>query len=94
MTQQDYEKAKAECWEEFKRENLDGEVQWQPVSRYDVFCAAFDRAYALGKEKETITQEEIEDAAKDYAYDIDDSDWERQRARDGFVDGANFALGK
>lgn len=48
----------------------------------------------LGKPIETITQEEIEDAAKDYAYDIDGSDWERQRARDGFVDGANFALGK
>lgn len=31
----------------------------------------------------------IEEAAKDYAYDIDGTDWERQRARDGFVDGAN-----
>lgn len=51
MTQQDYEQKKRECWEEFKRTNLDGEVQWQPVSRYDVFCAAFDRAYALGKQE-------------------------------------------
>lgn len=49
MTQTEYEQKKRECWEEFKRTNLDGEVQWQPVSRYDVFCAAFDRAYALGK---------------------------------------------
>ena len=51
MTQQDYEQMKRECWEEYKRQNLDGEVQWQPVSRYDVFCAAFDRAYALGKQE-------------------------------------------
>ena len=49
MTNQDYEQKKRECWEEFKRTNLDSEVQWQPVNRYDVFCAAFDRAYALGK---------------------------------------------
>lgn len=51
MNNQDYETKKRECWEKFKRENLDGEVQWQPVSRYDVFCAAFDRAYALGKQE-------------------------------------------
>lgn len=51
MTQQEYKQKRRECWEEFKRENLDGEVQWQPVSRYDVFCAAFDRAYALGKQE-------------------------------------------
>ena len=31
----------------------------------------------------------IEELAKEYAYDIDGSDWERQRARDGFIDGAN-----
>lgn len=51
MNKQDYEQKRAECWEEYKRQNLDGEVQWQPVSRYDVFCAAFDRAYALGKQE-------------------------------------------
>lgn len=51
MTQQEYEQKRAECWEEFKRTNLDSEVQWQPVNRYDVFCAAFDRAYALGKQE-------------------------------------------
>lgn len=59
MNSQDYEQKKRECWEEYKRENLDGEVQWQPVSRYDVFCAAFDRAYALGKQEkdaDTVTQ--------------------------------------
>lgn len=51
MEDKDYEQKKRECWEEFKRTNLDGEVQWQPVSRYDVFCAAFDRAFALGKQE-------------------------------------------
>ena len=51
MTEQEYKQKKCECWEEFKRTNLDGEVQWQPVNRYDVFCAAFDRAYALGKQE-------------------------------------------
>lgn len=51
MNKQEYEQKRRECWEKFKRENLDDEVQWQPVSRYDVFCAAFDRAYALGKQE-------------------------------------------
>lgn len=57
MTNEEYNKKKRECWEEFKRTNLDGEVQWQPVSRYEVFSSAFDRAYALGKqgsEKEEV----------------------------------------
>lgn len=49
MTQTEYEQKKRDFWEEFKKQNLDGKVQWQPVSRYEVFCAAFDRAYALGK---------------------------------------------
>lgn len=49
MTQPEYDQEKRECWEEYKLKNLVGEVQWQPVSRYDVFCEAFDRAYALGK---------------------------------------------
>ena len=51
MTDKEYQDKKRECWEEFKRTNLDGEVRWQPVDRYDVFCAAFDRAYALGKQE-------------------------------------------
>lgn len=51
MTQTEYKQKRSECWEKFKRENLDGEVQWQPVSRYDVFCDAFDRAFTLGKQE-------------------------------------------
>lgn len=94
MNNQDYEKARQECWDALYSDLLKGEVQWQPVSRKEIVNFVFDCAYALGKEKDAITQEEIVEAAKDYAYDIDGSDWERQRARDGFVDGANFALFK
>ena len=99
MDNQEYEQKKQECWEEFKRTNLDGEVQWQPVNRYDVFCATFDRAYALGREKEIISQDEIDKAAEDYvsfkkggkcmlSYIIE------RACRRAFKGGANFALGK
>lgn len=54
MTQQEYEQKRRECWETFKKENLDGEVQWQPVSRYDIFSMAFDRGYALGKQEKEV----------------------------------------
>lgn len=59
MKQEEYENKKRECWEEYKRLNLDGEVQWQPVSRYDVFCAAFDRAYQLGKQEKDADEQEV-----------------------------------
>ena len=99
MTQEEYKAKKHECWEEFKRTNLDGEVQWQPVNCYDVFCAAFDRAYALGREKEIISQDEIDKAAEYYvsfkkggkcllSYIIE------RACRRAFKGGANFALGK
>lgn len=67
MTNEEYSQKKRECWEEYKRENLDGEVQWQPVSRYDVFCDAFDRGATIGKQKETITSEEVAKNASEYA---------------------------
>ena len=50
MTQQEYEQKKRECWDALHKELLDGEVHWQPVSRYEIFSTAFDRAYALGKQ--------------------------------------------
>lgn len=50
--------------------------------------------FVLGKQTEAVTQEEIEKAAKDYAYNVGGSDWERLIIRDAFVDGANFTLGK
>lgn len=62
---QDYEIARAKCWEEFKIQYLDGEVQWQPVSRYDAFCYAFDHAYTLGKQAAKI------EAKSDIKRDLD-----------------------
>lgn len=59
MNNQEYEQKKQECWKEYKLKNLVGEVQWQPVSRYDVFCEAFDRAYALGKHEKDAEGEEM-----------------------------------
>lgn len=97
MNKQEYDQQKRECWEEYKRENLNGEVQWQPVSRYDVFCAAFDRAYALGKQTEAVTQEEIEKTSVKYAnktaeqYEVCNSEFV-QEIMVAFEQGANFAL--
>ena len=34
----------------------------------------------------------IEEAAKDYAYDIGDSDWERMCLQDAFIDGINHIM--
>lgn len=90
MTQQEYEQKKRECWENVKF------ALRAPNTAREVFEFIFDRAYALGKEKETITQEEIEEAAEKYA---DPSrTWasgaETQEIKDAFKAGANFALGK
>ena len=59
MTYKEYQHKKRECWEDFCRHIVDEEEEFYNI---------FDRAYALGREKESITQEEIEKAAKDYAY--------------------------
>lgn len=92
MTLQEYEQNKRECFVKFCKDNgIDQEVN---IGIFDAFDQIFDRAYALGKQKETITQEEVEKVAEDYAYDVGDSDWERLIIRDAFVDGANYALGK
>lgn len=34
----------------------------------------------------------IEEAARDYAYDIGDSDWERMSLQDAFIDGVNHIM--
>lgn len=34
----------------------------------------------------------IEEAAKDYAYDIGNSDWERMLLQDAFMDGAAYIM--
>lgn len=64
MNNQEYEQKKKECWEEFCRAN--------PSHNKSIFAKktlefAFDRAYALGKQTETIMQKEIVKAAEEYA---------------------------
>lgn len=97
MTQPEYDQKKRECWEQFCKDNgIDQEVN---ISIFYTFDQIFDRAYALGKQEETVAQEEIERAAEDYAsfekggkcilsYIV------KRACRRAFKDGANFALGK
>ena len=63
MTQTDYEQKKCECFEEFCKRYRIEEPSEQNIESFNWI---FDRAYALGKEKETISQEEIEKAAIEY----------------------------
>lgn len=100
MTQQDYEQKKRECWEEYV--NM---LNRNCASRY-VFDKIFDRAYALGREKETISQEDVEKASMKYRdahYDkFYDSLHNDSRTWDAlehviiasFISGAQFSLGK
>ena len=65
MTRQEYDQNKRECFVKFCKDNgIDQEVN---ISIFDAFDQIFDRAYSLGKQKETVTQEEIEKAAEEYA---------------------------
>lgn len=93
MTQEEYEAKKRECWEEI--------AAGVAVETTNFLCkviaySAFDRGYALGKQTETITQEEIEKAAEEYAEPSRTwaSGAETQEIKDAFKAGANFALGK
>lgn len=76
MGNKDYEQKKKKCWLQFCREKgIDKEVN---ISIYEAFDFIFDRAYALGKQTEAITQEEIEKAATEFAdseYEIGEVDW-------------------
>lgn len=59
MTQPDYDQKKRECFVKFCKDNgIDQEVN---ISIFDAFDQIFDRAYALGKEKETVSQEKGEE---------------------------------
>lgn len=62
MKQTEYEQKRAECWEEASRHFG---ISLMNGTIHAAFNVAFDRAYALGKQKETITQEEIEKAVKE-----------------------------
>lgn len=66
MTQNDYEAKKRECWEEYCKTHP---LCNTPVMRLN-FDWTFSRAYDLGKEKEAITQEDVEKAAEKFADDI------------------------
>lgn len=99
MTQPEYEQKKRECWRIYA-----GAFDIKDEIPNEAFKWVFDRAYALGKEKEAISQEEIENEAVDYAFG---ENKKRPDARpdtapeyacedliDAFIAGANFALGK
>lgn len=64
MTTEEYEQKKRECWDALHKELLDGEVQWQPVSRKEIVNFAFDRAYALGKQEKDADSFEIGDKVR------------------------------
>lgn len=76
MTQQEYDKAKQGCWENFKfaRRPLNTDKK--------VFDYIFDRAYALGKqEKDAVTNEEIEKLSFEFAEDKKWHDFNDLRSR-------------
>lgn len=94
MTQQEYEQKKRECWEWFI-----GSDGFPTETIRQCFNFAFDRAYALGKVKDLISQDEIDEAAEDYvsfekggkcypSYIVE------RACCCAFKDGANYALGK
>ena len=107
MTQPDYDQKKCECFVKFCKDNgIDQEVN---ISIFDAFDQIFDRAYALGREKETITQEEIESHSVEYATDVNNArlsacpeairpqlypEYEMDDLANAFEAGANFSLGK
>ena len=104
MTQQDYEQKKRECLDEFCKRYRIEEPSEQNIESFDWI---FDRAYALGKQTETISREEIEKAAKKYAAEVDKNVCDLygienppasltfgECAAESFREGVNFALGK
>lgn len=69
MTNEEYNKKKRECWEEFWDE-ISGNIDFTPgveVRMKEHIFDTFGRAYALGKQTEAITQEDVEKAAEEYA---------------------------
>lgn len=97
MANQDYERKKRECFVQFCKDNgIDQKVN---ISIFDTFDQIFDRGYALGKQTETITQEDVEKASVEYAdktakqYEVCNSEFV-QEIMIAFEQGANYALGK
>lgn len=93
MDNQEYEQKKQKCWEDFCRHIVDEEEELYNM---------FDFAYSLGKQKETVTQEEIEKAAEEYAEkemeNVSSWEWDSEYVQGliehAWYEGANFALGK
>lgn len=63
MNNREYEQKKKKCWEEYLAFN-DEEYS------KSAFSYAFNRAYSLGKQTQTTTQEEIEKAAEKHADEL------------------------
>lgn len=111
MSNQEYEQKRRECWENFWDE-ISGNIDFAPGvddRMKEHIYDTFDRAYALGKETETITQEDVGKAAEKYAINVNDKrlsaypeqfrpqlspEYDVTDLVDAFVAGANFALGK
>lgn len=66
MPDKDYDQKRAECWEEYCETHP---LCNTPVMRLN-FDWTFNRAYILGKQEETVSQAEIEDAAEKFADEI------------------------
>lgn len=110
MTQQEYEQKRAECWHKYFSTDKRLTTTHEHEISKDAFYSSFDRAYALGREKEAITQADVEKVAEKYAthkteQDVPESYGNMRLRRvamlfdsydieQAFEDGANFALGK
>lgn len=96
MNKQDYKQKRRECWEEAV---LHGALE---VDKDLLFDHAFKCGYALGREKEIITQEDIERAAEKHADELKVSSTVpgvmvpmlHDIAKSSYICGAQDTLGK
>lgn len=96
MNNQEYEQKKKECWEETV---LHGALE---VDKDLLFDHAFKCGYTLGKQTETISQEEIERAAEKHADELKVSStipgvivpMLHDIAKSSYICGAQDTLGK
>lgn len=105
MKQTEYEQKKRECWEEFCIKN----PAFNDMLGRKIFNQIYDRAYALGKQIETISSEDIGKASEEYAINVNDKrlntypesfrpqllpEYEMTDLVNAFAAGVSFALGK
>lgn len=92
MPNQEFIQQKQKYWEEFLQKH---EISRADGVTADAFIMAFDRAYALGREKEAITQEEIEKASEEFAdKEYMTNQYERDALYKGYYHGMKDALSK